>query len=110
MRAADLLAVEDSLERAAHLLQEGGCPLLPVNRGGALAGVVSEKSLANALGRGCSPHDSVENALEPAPRTISSHESGAEALRVLNEEDIPALVVLDPNRRVIGVVAASDLF
>jgi len=110
MRQIEYLLPENSLERAADLLRETGAEMAPVLNGNGLGGVVTQASLAEALAKGCSPFDSVETALDSGYKIIGGYETGAEALRRLTETGASALLVLDPTRRPIGLVSASDLF
>jgi CBS domain-containing protein len=108
LRVVEPLAAEDSLHRAAGLLRESGAQLLPVARGGAMIGALSQRSLTRALADGLSTHDPVALAIEQ-PDTISICATGAEALRRFHDSGTTALVVVDPVGRVYGIVSPSDL-
>lgn len=110
MRAVEFLPPGSSLERAATVLRETGFDMAPVPNGRGIAGVVTQNSLASALGRGCSPYDSVDVALDYRYDTIGAYETGAEALRKLNDTGRSSLLVKDSVGNVIGIIAAGDLY
>ena len=109
MRPVDALQIETSLERGAALLRESTLELLPVQHNGALAGVLTQRTLAQALARGCDPADSVEVALSDDFQTIGAHATGAEALRLMNEGNHTSLLVVGDGH-VLGIASASDLY
>jgi len=100
---------EDSVERAAGELRRNGGGILPIVVEGKLAGVLTETTLAIALGNGLSLFASCREATSEA-FTIAPYQSGAEALRLLSEMDLPTLVVVDDADRVVGLISPSDLY
>ena len=108
MRTTETLNPEDSLDRAASLLRNTAYPFVPIVQVDICIGVVSESSLARQIAEG-------SNLSEPctvasvAPLTIQPSASGAEALRELTRTGASALLVLDPEGRMLGVVGPSDL-
>jgi len=109
MRPIVCLSSESSLERAATALRSG-LQVMPVKRGSELLGVVTNRTLADALARGASPFDSVEGAVTDSFGTIGKHETGAAALRLLSDGGFDSLLVLDSDQNVLGFVSASDLY
>lgn len=103
-----MVAPEDSLNRAASELRRNGCDILPVALDGLLKGVVTEATLALALAEGEDMNAPASIAAVTAS-TIAPYASGAEALRRLAEEKLPALVVVDDKGQVMGLISASDL-
>lgn len=108
MRSTEMLSPEDSLNRAGALLRHTAYPFVPIVREGEYMGVVSEFSLASSIAEGESLHSACLRALTVAP-TIPPSATGAEALRRLTEEPLSSLLVVDADRRVYGVISASDL-
>jgi CBS domain-containing protein len=109
MRPTFTVDLQDSIELAARKLRENGFDLLPVTQDGALAGVLTESSMTKALADGREMTDSVESltcgALTGFPST-----TGAEALRLFDNQNATALVVIDESGRVLGVLTPSDLY
>jgi len=108
MRSTEMLHAEDSLARAGALLRHTAYPFVPIVHEGALLGAVSEASFAAALAEGESLVNPCLRALM-VPPTISPRASGAEALRRLVDDPHSALLVVDDEQRVYGVISASDL-
>ncbi|MCA1995878.1 MAG: DUF1385 domain-containing protein [Armatimonadetes bacterium] len=108
MRATVWVHPEDSLMRAANLLRDGHPSVLPVVEGGTLVGVVTDRSLAEAIALGREPLDEVRLAMRPHLE-VRPYALGAEALRLLVETGEPALLVVDDAGNLLGVVAPSDL-
>lgn len=97
----------DSLSLAAARFRQNGAAVLPVVRDTRLVGVVTDAKLAEALGQGVEPTDAVADWLEQ-PQEILNFETGAEALRRL--EGGGTMVVIDQDRRVLGLLSAADLW
>jgi hypothetical protein len=109
MRHTALLDPDDSLTLAATKLRENGAPIVPVCRDHVLLGIVSEDSLADAIGSGSEVSEAISaRALVAAP-TIRPYATGAEALRLFERSRTP-LVVVDDTGRTLGLLAPSDLF
>ncbi len=108
IRSTETLQPEDSIERAATLLRESAYPFVPICHGERYVSAVSESSLAKALGDGVELHASVTEASERLLPILPSA-TGAEALRRLHDHQEGALLVVDENDHVIGVLSASDL-
>jgi CBS domain-containing protein len=109
MRGTYVVDASATLGLAASKLRENSAGVLPVVSGQHLVGVISEKSLAEALGRGAHDHEGVEAAFLSNSPLIRLYESGAEALRSFESTDSPALIVVDDSGQVAGVLRPSDL-
>jgi CBS domain-containing protein len=109
MRPIMSLNSESSLERAANSLR-GPFHAIPVVDGKELVGVVTDRTLADALAKGISPYEPVESATTKKFGSILKGETGASALRRFNEGEFDSLLVLDSDQRVLGVLTASDLY
>lgn len=110
MRPVECLDASSSLERAAALVRQHSPGVVPIQKGSSFVGVITERTLAEALANGCTPFDPAEAAAKADFPTIGVHESGAEALRRLASGSETSLLVLDEGDRVIGVASASDLY
>jgi CBS domain-containing protein len=111
MRPIEPIPIESSLQRAAGALRSGSLGVLPIQDGTTLIGVVTERSVGQALADGCDPNDSLEIALVRENfGTIQSQSSGADALRRFAGGSDSALLVLDSSNRLLGGITASDLY
>lgn len=109
MRATFQIGIEQTLGFAARRLRENSAGIIPVVDETALRGVVTERSLAQAIGNGHSESDGIEAAFVPEPPVIKLYETGAEALRIFDRMNAGSLVVVDDDYRVVGILRASDL-
>lgn len=109
-RATYAVHVEDSLSLAARRMRENGGGILALIRDGRYAGAITERSLAEALAKGMEPLDPAVRAQDVADLRIASYITGAEALRLFSELEVPALVVVDERGHVMGVLSPSDLY
>lgn len=101
--------LEDSLAVAARAMRDAGSPVLPIADGGVLAGMVTEADLVAALAAGRSYTDSLDLVARSGPVTIKPYATSSDALRLLERTGAAALVVVDDEMRVLGLVSASDL-
>jgi len=108
MRPTRRVAPEDSISIATRLMRENGVGLLPVVTDERFQGVLTEKALTQALADGLDLDDAVGSVMSKWP-TVAPYLAGAEALRTLSNMELATLVVVDDDRRCIGVLSASDL-
>lgn len=109
MRPTFAVDLQDSLELAARKLRDNGCGLLPVLNEGFFEGAITEASLATALGSGQEMTDSVEAITKGALTALPSM-TGAQALRLFEDQGALGLIVIDDRGRVMGILTPSDLY
>lgn len=77
---------------------------------GTLAGIFTDGDLRRVLERDTNIGAlSVDEAMTPAPVTIGPHALAAEAVRLMEERRISALIVTDHSRRMVGALHIHDL-
>ncbi|MGA8111492.1 MAG: KpsF/GutQ family sugar-phosphate isomerase [Acidobacteriaceae bacterium] len=83
-----------------------------VERDGRLAGVISDGDLRRLLERDGPDglRKTAGEVMNPAPKTIEPQELAARALHTMEEKKITSLIVIDPERRIEGVVHLHDLW
>lgn len=109
MRPTFMIPVGASLGTAASRLRENSAGVLPICDGQTFVGAISEASFAQAISNGANSEDDVKVAHDSRECTIKIYESGAEALRRFEGQNLGALIVIDDNQLVAGVLRASDL-
>ena len=78
---------------------------------GVLAGVISDGDLRRMLQTSADPFKlTAGQVMSRTPKTISGDELATVALAKMEAMKITSLVVVDPDRRVIGVVHVHDLW
>lgn len=83
---------------------------LVVGESGRLRGVLTDGDLRRLLERGVDLQASAGSCMSTDPVVVSGEALAAEALRLLEERRITALVVVDESKRGIGVVHLHDLW
>ena len=99
-----------SLRVAAHALAESGLHALPVADGRRVVGLIDEGALLQALGMGLDPNDPVEAVMDSDPAMLPPHATGAQALRIFDASGRHAIVVVDMDLQVVGLLTPSRLF
>jgi len=75
-----------------------------------LAGIVTDGDLRRALARGLDVRGlEAKDLMSPSPKTVQEDQTAAEALALMEMFAITLLAILDPHKRVLGVVHLHDL-
>ena len=83
---------------------------LVVDQDRLLAGIITDGDLRRALGRGLDVRDlEAKDLMSPSPKTVQEDQTAAEALALMEMFSITLLAILDPRKRVLGVVHLHDL-
>lgn len=95
---------------AAELHQQRVGAVIVLDRGGGLAGVLSERDIVREVARrgGDALKDTVASAMSRDVITASPHETVDECLGRMTDRRIRHLPVLE-NRRLVGIVSIGDL-
>lgn len=109
MRPTYTVDLQDSLELAARKLRENGCGVLPVTDDQILAGAVTETGLAEALALGKALTEPI-SSIAKGVVTARPFTTGAEALRIFDQQGATVIVVIDDAARVLGILTPSDLY
>ena len=119
-RVADLMHQGDAIPLADAALPMDRALILMTSKGfgclgaldvdGRLQGVLTDGDLRRAMGPGLLSR-SVQDVMNPSPRTIGPDALAADALRAMNAGPRPvtSLFVLDSERRPIGILHVHDL-
>lgn len=103
---------EDSDDRAAQLLWENDCGVLPVVDGdGRAVGMVTDRDLCMAAytrGRGLADL-SVAEAMSREVFGCEEDDSIEDALQVMRQHGVRRLPVLDEDARIVGLLSMNDL-
>lgn len=110
LRPLDPLDIHASIESAARVFRETGSGVLPIADRGEYAGRLRQSDLLEALARGVDPLQPVESIAASGGVAVQPYQSGADALRLLNDTGEPGIVVIDSYARVLGIISPADLF
>lgn len=99
----------DSLGRCLQNLREASAPCVVVVQNGVLLGIVEEREIVQALLRGDLIHAPIGTLVRDADVVLRSRESGASALRLLDERGAAYAIVIDEDDRPLGILTWSDI-
>ncbi|MBL8059664.1 MAG: DUF1385 domain-containing protein [Chthonomonas sp.] len=104
------IGVESSLQLAAERMRDLGLPALPVSDGSRIIGALDERDLTQALSAGFEQTASVSSLPLTKLPMLFAGASGAEALRVFEDQRAPCVVVVDQQMNLVGMLTPSRLF
>jgi arabinose-5-phosphate isomerase len=110
--AIPVVTPSTSMTEVIFVMSSKKLGLTTVQQDGQLRGLISDGDLRRLLERegGAALSKTAGEAMNATPRTIESRELAATALAVLEERKITALVVVDRNQAVTGVLHLHDLW
>jgi CBS domain-containing protein len=118
MKISDLMTpnprtvtAEDSLQHAAQIMDELNVGVLPVCENGRLMGVLTDRDIVvRSVSVGQDPFTTrVDSVMTIEPRTLRPDDSVQEALRVMEQQQLRRLPVLDARGLLVGIVSLGDL-
>ncbi len=108
VRPCPTVQVTDSVGKAAAIMRQSGCPLLPVLENGTVVGMIDEESL---LSVSLNSHQSerVGDLMRPMVTPISADAPLSYAAWVMKAQNLPALPVIGLDGRLQGMVTRADV-
>ncbi|WP_050980135.1 CBS domain-containing protein [Sinorhizobium sojae] len=106
------ISPDDSAQSAARLMEETGVGFLPVEFPpvGAVLGVISDRDIVTSvLAQGLSTTAAVREFMVVSPETCSPGDSVLSAAEKMASSRSRRLVVVNDDRRAIGVLALADI-
>jgi len=102
---------QDTVQRAAQLMDELNVGALPVCRGQQLLGIVTDRDITvRATAAGLDPASTeVELVMSDRVRCCSADQTAAEVLRMMSAVQIRRLPVLDASDCPVGMVSLGDI-
>ncbi|NMG54490.1 CBS domain-containing protein [Aromatoleum aromaticum] len=105
-----MLDPEQTIEDAARMMAEWNVGSLPVNDGEKLIGMVTDRDIAiRAVAAGKNSDTRVRDVMTKEVKYCFEDEDIAHVARNMGDEQIHRLVVLDRNKRLVGIVALADI-
>ena len=110
-RDVEVIHPDDSLQTAAQKMRDRDVGFLPVCDGDRLAGVVTDRDLiVRVIAEGMDPKAMIGRDLVTAPVIYGFEDQDVdEAARTMQENQIRRLVILNRDKRLVGVVSLGDL-
>lgn len=106
-----IVSPDDSIQKAATLMEECDCGSLPVGKNDRLVGVVTDRDIAvRAVALGKSPQKcKVSEVMTPGLKYVFEDESAESVADNMSRLQVRRLPVLDHDKRLVGIVALADL-
>ena len=110
-RNVEVIAPEESLQRAAQLMDELNVGSLPVCSGKELLGMITDRDITvRAVAAGQGPSDTcVSDVMSERVRWVSEDDSTATAAHHMSDMQVRRLPVLNARRELVGIVSLGDL-
>lgn len=117
-RIADLMSIDvstiqpqDSLRHAAERMRRMDVGVLPVWDGERLLGMLTDRDIVvRALADGLDPDTSCAyDVMTPDVRACSPEQAAEDVKRLMGEQQLHRLPVVDGNARLVGIVSLGDL-
>jgi CBS domain-containing protein len=111
-RAPACATADMPLQEVARMMVDNNCGCIPViDEAGSPIGVITDRDIVcRTLALGQDPLEmTVQAAMTPECVTVSQDDSLEHCCRVLEKNQIRRAVVVDGNKRVVGMIAQADL-
>lgn len=104
---------EDTAERAAQLMAENDCGLIPVvesRNESRLVGVITDRDIAvRAVAKGKAPNTQVRDLMTPSPFSCSPEAAVKDVERVMSDRQVRRVVIVDGDQKCVGIVSQADI-
>jgi CBS-domain-containing membrane protein len=110
-RNVEVIAPEETLQRAAQLMDELNVGALPVCSGTQLLGMITDRDITvRAVAAGQSPAETcVSDVMSERVRCVTEDDSTETAAHQMSDMQVRRLPVLDARGELVGIVSLGDL-
>jgi CBS domain-containing protein len=109
-RNVQVVRPDESLQRAAQVMDELNVGSLPVCDRGGLVGMITDRDITvRATAAGLPAHTLVGDVMTEHARWCTTEQTVQEAMQQMADVQIRRLPVVDGERRVVGIVSLGDL-
>jgi CBS domain-containing protein len=110
-RGTECLAPDATLQTAAQRMRELNVGSMPICDNDRLAGVITDRDITiRATADGCDPKTTrIREAMTPQIVYCYEDQDVQEAARLMEEKQIRRLVILNRDKRLVGIVSLGDL-
>jgi CBS domain-containing protein len=101
---------DKTIEEAAQQMEEGNFGMLPVEVHGRMIGAISDRDIATrAVAKGLDPDTAVSEIMTKGIVTAFEDDSVAQAAKLMGDNKIRRLPILNANKHLVGIVSLGDL-
>jgi len=97
-----------SVKKAHEMMREGHYRHLPVQHGGKLVGLISDRDVSLASSFGDPEKLTVDDVMTQAPYTVKDSTSLDQVVAQMAEQKIGSAIVVDDHEKVVGIFTAVD--
>ena len=110
-RDVQTISSQETIQRAAQLMDELNVGAIPVLDGDKLVGMITDRDITvRSVATGQDPRSAkVTDAMSKDVRTCTAGQSVAEVLSQMGDKQIRRLPVVDESGQVIGIVSLGDV-
>jgi CBS domain-containing protein len=107
----NMASPDDTIERAAQLLEASDCGALPVSENDRLVGMVTDRDITvRGIAKGKQPGScTVREVMSTGVKYVFDDESTESAAENMSRLQVRRLPVLNRGKRLVGIVALADL-
>ena len=102
---------QDTLQSAAQLMDELNVGVLPVTEGGRVVGILTDRDIViRSTSAGQDPRTAtVSDAMTGEARSLPTDASVLDAIRIMKEQQLRRVPVVDSRGMLVGMVSLGDL-
>ena len=105
-----LCSPDRSIREAAQMMIDQDIGALPVGENDRLVGMITDRDIAvRAVARGLGPQTKIREVMSPDVRYCFDDEELEDAAQNMGDLKVRRLPVLDRDKRLVGIIAISDL-
>lgn len=117
MKARDIMTASpcccspnDSVQDVARTMRDHDCGAIPVTDEGRVVGIVTDRDLTvRALASGMDPESRVADVITREPCCCDADAELSEVERVMSDQQVRRVPIIDADKRCVGIVAQADL-
>lgn len=109
-RNVEVISPESTIADAAQRMRDGDFGLLPVGENDRMIGTISDRDIAvRAVADGKDSNTKVRDVMSEGIYWCFEDQTVDDAVKIMSENQIRRLPVVDRDKRLIGIVALADL-
>ena len=117
MKAKDIMTASpctcspnDSVQEVARTMRDHDCGAIPITDKGRLVGIVTDRDLTvRALASGLDGESKVADVITREPASVDVDADVSEIERVMSDQQVRRVPIVDADKRVVGIVSQADL-